>query len=392
MKTKITILLLLIVCALSPCEAQKKEATTNLPKIENYTKGELEIKITSFGENNPITIGKITADGTIHFNFPELDFSKINEDEFWTTTMKSLIGANFCKDPNAVLSNENEKLVEIKYIYLYKYNQAVGNITPSTQKDQGHVKGQLGSTINWVYSFSETSSKANCSIKQEWKDTYSFNETTAYDLNFKKGWNLVSHTLKEIHEWEKDTKKGSLPKTKIVQSLSEIPTTMNWHLNYFANDEELEKRYQLSLLTPISNKQFKEWLPEKTGDFIRTSYEIGTELEESKSKNNIQIIFENGTQKMEVSVIDGAESPKDLELVYFAFEMDENFKREDKPTNYTPKKGEVHHISKYDENTKTTHIMSVFKDRIVLIAKGENMSPEQLWKGVKILNIETLSQ
>ena len=67
MKAKIGLLLLLVLAVFQPCIAQKVQITS--PKIENYTKGELELKIAPFGLENPIDVGEITADGTILFNW-----------------------------------------------------------------------------------------------------------------------------------------------------------------------------------------------------------------------------------------------------------------------------------------------------------------------------------
>lgn len=47
----------------------------------------------------------------------------------------------------------------------------------------------------------------------------------------------------------------------------------------------------------------------------------------------------------------------------------------------------ISYVSRYDENTKQSQILSLFKERIVLMAKGENMTAAQLWEGIKALNV-----
>ena len=393
MNSKIYILFLFFYTLVPSCIAQQTETT--LPKVENYTKGELELKITSFGENNPITVGKVMADGTIHLEWPEIDLSNFNEN-YWTTSIERFYGGSFCRNSNAVVTNETAILVETKFIYLFKYGQPVGVIIPSIQKNQEHNEDLLGSTINWIYSDSETSVKANCSENKAWEDLYNFDQTIAYDLKFKKGFNLVSNTLTAIEEWDTEKEKGSLPKTRSVQSVDQIPTNMHWHLKYWANDEELEMEQKLLKLKPISKAQFEKWLPKKAGNFKRTSYELDKALEDSDSKsNNVFVVFENGTQKMEIAVIDGARVPVELKMAKFSFAMDENYKRDDKPASDTTEtdataKGEAHHISKEDKETHSTQIMALFKDRIVLYGSGENMTAEQMWEAIKKLNVEKL--
>ena len=98
---------------------------------------------------------------------------------------------------------------------------------------------------------------------------------------------------------------------------------------------------------------------------------------------------------MEIAILDGAKNPNDLEMAKFSFAMDEEYERDDKPASDTTEsdtaaKGEVHHISKEDEEKKTAQIMSVFKDRIVLYANAENMTATQLWDAIKTLDVGSI--
>ncbi len=52
MKTKTYILFLFILVHVQFCKAQQTQ--TALPKVENYTKGELEIKVETFGSETNI--------------------------------------------------------------------------------------------------------------------------------------------------------------------------------------------------------------------------------------------------------------------------------------------------------------------------------------------------
>lgn len=60
--------ILMILTLFLSCKAQQTSTTTNLPKIENYTKGEFIIKVAPFGFGNEIPVGKVAKDGVIHFN------------------------------------------------------------------------------------------------------------------------------------------------------------------------------------------------------------------------------------------------------------------------------------------------------------------------------------
>ncbi len=392
MKNKLTTLTAIwIVTSLLPCKAQ--QIKTSSPKIENYTKGELEIKITSFGENNPITIGKIMADGTIHFNWSEANLSNTNDKNYLTRSIENFYGGKFCRDSNAVVTNENAILVETKFIYLFKYDQPVGVIIPSTQIGQEHRKDQLGSTINWIYSDSETNVKANCIEKKEWKDRhYSFDETTAYDLTLKKGFNIVSSTLTAIEEWDNGKINGSLPKTIIIKTVDQIPSNMNWHVKYWANDELLEIEYQLFKLKPITKQQYESWLPKKLGNLKRTGYEIGKTLERMPTLNNVNLLFEKGSKTIDLTIVDPAGN-KDAASVYTLMkDMSDSEWKDKTESGYrsSTKMDGTPVLVEYNEGEKKSILSYNAKDRFLIKAEGVNMSPEELWEYLKKLGVENL--
>jgi len=391
MKTKLTIVFAIILFQL--CNAQQLQ--TVLPKIENYTKGELEIKVAPFGLEHPISVGKITADGTIHFNWPALDLNKIEDSDLYKTPIKQFIGGSFCKDPNAVITNKNVKPVKVEYLYLHKYNQVVGYIVPSTQialQGQGHNKEQLGSTLYWVYSENETSAKASCSKNKRWEGAYDFNETTVYDFQFKKGWNLVSYTLKEIEEWDNGKKKGSLPKTKMVQSVAKIPSNIHWNLNYTADDELLEIEHKLVTQTPITKEQYESWLPKKLGNLKRTTYEIGKTLERMPTLNNIEFIFEKGNKKTTVTLVDCAGNKDAASMYTLMKDMASRDWKDDQETGYrgASKMDDTRVMTVYNEKEAKTTLNYNANGRFLVKAEGTNIKPEELWEILKGLQIEKL--
>jgi len=373
MKTKL--MLLLSIMLLQFCKAQQTESKASLPKIENYTKGELELKTKAFGDNNPITIGKIMADGTIHLNWPEIDLTTINENKFWTKSFKRFTGGNFCKDPNAIIDNPETILVENKYLYVYKYNQAVGAIMPSTQKGQEHDNRQLGTTIDWVYSYTDANAKANCSVKMEWENLYSFNETTAYELKFRKGWNLVSYTLNEVEEYDENGQKRSLPKTKTVTSINKIPTDLHWHLKYWANDALLDIEQQLIKETPIANAQYETWLPKKLGNLKRTDYEIGKTIKRFPSLSNVNMLFKKGDKTLDLTIVDCTGSKDMAGGFTLIMEMASLDWKDDTKTGYRSASAmdDKRVITEYNEKEAKTTLSYNTNGRFIIKAEATNM-------------------
>ena len=379
MKVKSSILFLLLLTLLQPCIAQKTPST--LPKIEGYSKGELEIKVTPFGLENPIQVGEITADGNIHFNWDN-DITSIKDPEFFMSSIKNTLGMTFCNDKAVEQDNKEAKSVDTNGLFLYKNGQQVGALLPATQKEMEDNKGAnrstslvLGSSISWFYSDSDVIFNGKCGVNFQQENVYDFSEVTSYTIDFKKGWNMVLNTLVEKEDWKNDAEIGSLPKTMTKASIAEIPNTINWYLNYWANDEDIEKQHRLALLTPISEKQFQNWLPNHVKDFKRTSYQINKMLERSKSKSNVFLVFEKENQKIELVIIDGAESPYDLETVQIAFEMSDSFK-------------EQGYASKQNENT--TELLYAIDNRIVVMVKGNDITSEELWATLENLQFEKL--
>ena len=385
MKIKLTVLLAIILFQFS-------KAQTSLPKVENYTKGELELKITSFGDKNPITIGKVMADGTINFKWPELDLSEFNDNNYWTKSIESFYGGKFCRNSNAVISNKNAILVETKFIYLFKYGQPVGCIIPSTQKNKEHNVDLLGSTINWVYSDSEGSVKAKCSEKKEWEDLYSFDQTIAYDLKFKKGFNLLSNTLTAIEEWDNEKEKGSLPKTRSIQSIDQIPTNIHWQLKYWANDELLEIEQKLNNLKPITKQQYENWLPKKLGNLKRTGYEIGKTIDRMPTLNNVNVLFEKGSKKIDLTIVDCVDSKEAAYAYTIIMDMASRDWKDKTETGYrsAADMGDKRVLTEYNEKETKTTLNYNANERFVIKAEATIMKPDELWEYLKQLEIEKL--
>jgi len=392
MKLKILLLLIVPVLCFQSCKAQ--EAQTALPKVANYTKGELDIKITSFGENSPITIGKIMADGTIHFNWSKADLSKIDENKYMTRSIKNFYGGNFCHDANAVVTNDNATLVETQFIYLYKYDQAVATMIPSTQIDKEHNKNQLGSTINWVYSDAETTVKANCSEKKAWNGLYNFNQTTTYNLTLKKGFNLIANTVTELEKWDNGKEKGSLPKTRIIKSIDQIPSDIHWYLNYFANDELLEIKHHLINLQPITKQQYKNWLPKKLGDLKRTDYKIGKKLERIPTLNNVNLLFKKDSKTINLTIVDCVGNKNAASTFTLIKGMASRDWKDIKKTGYESASSidDVRVMTVYNEKEAKTTLTYNANGRFLVKAEASNLKPAKLWEYLKDLNLKKLTK
>ncbi len=380
-----------------PCTAQ--QAQTPLPKIENYTKGELEIKVETFGSDKPIAIGKITADGTIHFNFPKLDLNAMEETYFFSMQKIGRAVRMFvCHDKEVAENTETVKAIEIKDIFLYKYEQPVGALLPATQKEILEDEYAIGSTISWFYSEGDVKFKANCTTYEDDEtakdglDRNTIQNKTSYDISFKKGWNIVTHSLLEKKDITKDTQQYSRRLIEQKTSVVNIPPTINWYLKYWANDELLEIEHELVMLNPITKQNYESWLPKKLGKLKRTGYEIGKELERMPTTNNVNLLFEKGAQKIDLTIVDCAEN-KDAASMYIL--MNDMASRDWKDNTDTGYRSASEMDGKrvmidYNEKELKTLVSYNANGRFLIKAEAIDITPEELWETLQNLQIEKL--
>ncbi len=397
MKNKFIILVTtLLVVIFSPCEAQ------NIGKIDNYTKGELEIKVAPFGlDGNEILVGKVLADGTIQFNWPEIDLADYESSGFFMNHLKSALWMIVCHDKKIEENNEEINAVNTKDLFLYKYGQNVGSLQPSTRKEFSDSDTlETGSSFSWYYSDGDGKFKAVCTVYEEKggpNDVYEIDKnniqnTTTYDIDFKKGWNLVEYSLIEL----KDQKRGGqLISTKFKEkkaSINQVTNNTNWHMKYWANDEYLEIEHQLPKQTPITKEQYKNWMPEKLGNSKRTVYEIGKKMERISSTDNINLVFEKGAKKIDITVLDCAGSKESAQAYTMILGMGSQEWKDDTDTGYqsVTKMDSVPVILEYNEKEKATTLSFNSNGRFSIHAQGSEMNPDELWDYLKLLNLDKL--
>lgn len=389
-----------ILLMMGVCQLQHAQSESTLPKIENYTKGELTMIITPFGSGpDEINIGNISEDGIIHFNWPEIDLNNYSMLDMFMAPVESVFNEGFCNADQKKDSIER-RAVKKAEIFLYKYGQAVGSLTAATQKEVFDNYGSnrstslvLGSAISWVYCDSDASLVAECKKEVALENAYDFVETTNFNVQFKKGWNLVEHTFIEKEDWKNDTDQGSLPKTRSVNTITQIPENINWHINYWANDEYLEIEQQLLGKTPITKEQYENWVPKKLEKLKRSSYEIGKETEESPTKNNVNIVFEKKLEKVNITIIDCAGDKESATMLTLIKDMSSKPWHNKSESGYSSSKkmGDILAIIVFKEKQGITAISYIMNNRFLLIAESSTMTPERLWGLLEKLPVDNLT-
>lgn len=162
------------------------------------------------------------------------------ENDFYLESIKNTVGMTFCNDKQITANSENVKVVDTKQLLLFKNGQQVGFLYPATQQEirdnvgsNRHSSLVLGSELSWFYSGSDGDFKVTCSVNMKRENTYNFKETTTYNIQLKKGWNIVEHTLLEKQDWKSESSQGSFPKTMSKNSIQKIPENINWYVKYW---------------------------------------------------------------------------------------------------------------------------------------------------------------
>ncbi len=380
---RITIQLILVMI-LSFVSCTVLQSQTTLPKVENHLNGELDytheaLELVQRQQNDEeIILGKINKDGTIHFNLPEFDikalYDSINLQHYDFHQLFKIDSS--CKDRDVFAETPFDDVYSQKYkLLVKKYGINVAILEPTSDNQVN------SSTYFWFYidraiAYKEECSKANSRTG----DIYA---TISANIKFEKGWNFIEEKIETVEKLGKvDSLTTQLSKIQFTK-ISPANKKVKWSLRQIQKDEKIETAKRLDKLTPITKKQFEKWAPNKLGDLSITTKEHGIPPQGQKNKNNMHLIYTNATEKKEIDlyVIDSAKSPDDMNMINFAYAMENDGKDEKDIKPY---------VSQYNERDKATQLFYKVEDRIIVNASGVNINSDELWANIQKLNVEKL--
>lgn len=379
-------LFLLTSLCFQSCKVQ--QTRTSLPKIENQIKGELDytkgdLELIQYQKNgDEITIGNINKEGSVQFNLPEFDIKAIYKNQ-GNINFHHQFGMIGC--PGKEIFDRAEPPYDDVYsqiyapIYVKKHGLIVAYIYPISDEElliKENYNKITGSQFYWFYIDRAIDYKDEC-IKASFNDS-DLEVSVSADIQFKSGWNFIRKNFVAVQNYGENNDQTTPKKIHFTRSSPESKE-VKWYLERRADEKIIKAAKNLDNLTPITKEQFEKWLPKKVNDFTRTSSEVGKELYWSSKKNNAFLVFENGNQKIEVAVIDIAQSLDDLQAVSSSLS-----------TSKAKVDEGVRYVSTYNEERKAFRIKSFFKGRIAFDAMGYNITEEQLWETIKSIQIEKL--
>jgi len=153
--------------------------------------------------------------------------------------------------------------------------------------------------------------------------------------------------------------------------------------------KNLEKNIKkLSELTPVTKEQIKAWMPEEIDDLKRTYFSVSKEL-----GMTCKLVFkgENG-KKININIIDGAGNGAPMVSMFSMMQNIEIDKESESGYERTQTFDGQRTLIKYQssENYEKSTLQCLFKERFGIEANAWKMTPEELWKYIKKLDIDTL--
>ncbi len=266
MKTKLTMLFLLVFTLLQSCKVQQTQ-TALFPKIENQLKGELDYTKEGFelvqwpngGGGDEIILGRIDETGAIHFSLPTYDIKALGKNHM-PSNFESQFNMLSCKGKGDI-DMMGRPLFKTPYddvysqlyppIYVKKYGITIAYISPVSDEKMLLKKNHnkiIGSKYYWMYIDRALDYKDTC-IRESNKDTDLEIERSA-DIQLKKGWNFIKSNLVELQNYG-ENKEQTIPK-KIQFTLgSPKSKDVKWYLVQTKDEEKiLAAKKEFELETP----------------------------------------------------------------------------------------------------------------------------------------------
>lgn len=147
----------------------------------------------------------------------------------------------------------------------------------------------------------------------------------------------------------------------------------------------------LSEVTPLTNAELKEWLPEEINGMKRISYKAGEVGMMGISSIDATYANEDKSKKFNVNLIDGAGEMGAAMTMSMRMMMSQDFEEEDEhKIRKTDTKNGKKVILDYRKDNTRSKIQFMEKNRFYIDADGENMSMDETWDAVEELKLNKL--
>ena len=147
----------------------------------------------------------------------------------------------------------------------------------------------------------------------------------------------------------------------------------------------------LSEITPLTNEEFKSWLPEKVNGMKRISYKAGQTGMMGIASIEATYANEDKSKKFTNNVIDGAGQMGAAATMGMRMVMSQDFEEEDE-NGYkrTTTKNGAKAVEEYRTNNNRSKIQLMQGNRFYLDATGTNMDLDETWDAIEEIKMKKL--
>ncbi len=155
--------------------------------------------------------------------------------------------------------------------------------------------------------------------------------------------------------------------------------------------EAKEDSEKLKELTPLTNDQLKEWLPESLNGMDRTGFVVGKTGYMNVASIEGTFTGEDG-QKFEINVIDGAGETGSILMTGLGMASKMDMEQEDESKHLkTVTVNSIRAQQTYYKKRDDTQIQFVYNDRFGVIVNSKDMNPEATWALIDKIGLDKLS-
>ncbi len=180
--------------------------------------------------------------------------------------------------------------------------------------------------------------------------------------------NPISKKIKETKEQVSNTKEA-------IEEMSNM-------------QEDIEA---LQNVEPLTNEEFKEWLPDEINGMKRTAYKAGQGAYMQIAMVEATYTSEDKSKKFKVEVIDGAGPVGAAATAGMRILFSQDFEEESETmTRRTVTKNGLKAIEEFRKKNNKSDIQLMHNDRFYIKATGTNMSIEETWDAIDDLDPDDL--
>lgn len=212
-------------------------------KLANHQKGfpEMDFIVMPFDISYRVSIGKLKADGTLEIKIPEFSEIQLPSNVTHDDLLELRYSLDFkCANPSNLKASESLKAFDGGYFALWHKTKRDGwaasvfavsdlELIPWLE-DDAYMQPVKASYYKLIYVSEDALIQTTCN--DSWNNSIiDIPREYIFDLNLKKGYNLIEYQIQDIYETNSDeiTNKPNKINIKTVTDVSKII----WHAKYF---------------------------------------------------------------------------------------------------------------------------------------------------------------